>query len=209
MNFKGVRIAWWKDLGGVPVDGRVKELVNAQRRVFESLGCVVDEAEPDFTDFDAVFKTMRALAFITGVADRVPDRIKRLVYLDALLPDSGESVMSIPDTARVERVIRLAERLLPRSMRKASLGTDRDETASAGGRLPISSPLTYLLQAMRLHGISLLRDAGNQATQGEAVVSPCRADLVFFGPADRPDAARGHRKRGGVQRGGVLPRIAI
>ena len=29
---------------------------------------------------------------ITGVADRVPDRIKRLVYLDAMVPDSGESV---------------------------------------------------------------------------------------------------------------------
>jgi pimeloyl-ACP methyl ester carboxylesterase len=32
---------------------------------------------------------------ITGVADRVPDRIKRLVYLDAFLPNDGESVMSI------------------------------------------------------------------------------------------------------------------
>jgi pimeloyl-ACP methyl ester carboxylesterase len=41
---------------------------------------------------------------ITGVADRVPDRIKRLIYLDALLPDSGESVMSIPDTARAKFV---------------------------------------------------------------------------------------------------------
>lgn len=30
---------------------------------------------------------------ITGVADRLPDRIKRLIYLDAMLPDSGESVM--------------------------------------------------------------------------------------------------------------------
>ena len=32
---------------------------------------------------------------ITGVADRVPERIKRLVYLDAFLPSDGESVMSI------------------------------------------------------------------------------------------------------------------
>jgi pimeloyl-ACP methyl ester carboxylesterase len=32
---------------------------------------------------------------ISGVADRVPDRIKRLVYLDAFLPNDGESVMSI------------------------------------------------------------------------------------------------------------------
>jgi amidase len=70
-DFKGVRIAWWKDLGGVPVDRRVRAAVDAQRGVFESLGCIVDEAEPDFTDFDAVFKTVRALAFLTGVAPRI------------------------------------------------------------------------------------------------------------------------------------------
>jgi amidase len=70
-DFNGVRIAWWNDLGGVPFDRRVRDVVNAQRRVFESLGCRVDEAEPDFADFDEVFKTLRGLAFITGVADRV------------------------------------------------------------------------------------------------------------------------------------------
>jgi pimeloyl-ACP methyl ester carboxylesterase len=32
---------------------------------------------------------------ITGVADRLPDRIKRLVYLDAMVPNDGESVSSI------------------------------------------------------------------------------------------------------------------
>jgi pimeloyl-ACP methyl ester carboxylesterase len=32
---------------------------------------------------------------ITGVADRVPDRIKHVVYLDALLPENGESVDAI------------------------------------------------------------------------------------------------------------------
>src|SRR6266700_5062896 len=32
---------------------------------------------------------------ITGVADRVPDRIKRLVYIDALVPADGESVTTI------------------------------------------------------------------------------------------------------------------
>ena len=81
-DFKGVRIAWWKDLGGVPVDRRVRAAVDAQRRVFESLGCIVDEAEPDFTDFDAVFKTVRALAFLTGVAPRVDghrDQVKETI----------------------------------------------------------------------------------------------------------------------------------
>ncbi|MGD0251482.1 MAG: alpha/beta fold hydrolase [Verrucomicrobiota bacterium] len=32
---------------------------------------------------------------ITGVADRVPDRIKHVIYLDALLPENGENVNSI------------------------------------------------------------------------------------------------------------------
>jgi amidase len=80
-SFKGVRIAWWKDLGGLPVDPRVKDIVNAQRRVFDSLGCLVEEAEPDFTGADEVFKTVRALAFLTradelkGNRDLVKDTI--------------------------------------------------------------------------------------------------------------------------------------
>jgi pimeloyl-ACP methyl ester carboxylesterase len=32
---------------------------------------------------------------ISGVADRVPDRIRRLVYLDAFVPNDGESALSI------------------------------------------------------------------------------------------------------------------
>jgi pimeloyl-ACP methyl ester carboxylesterase len=32
---------------------------------------------------------------ITGVADSVPERIRRLVYIDALLPNSGESFLSL------------------------------------------------------------------------------------------------------------------
>jgi amidase len=59
-DFKGVRVAWWKDLGGLPVDPRVKEVVNSQRRVFESLGCVVEEAEPDFSGAEEVFQTLRS-----------------------------------------------------------------------------------------------------------------------------------------------------
>ena len=89
-EFKGVRVAWWKDLGGVPVDRRVRGVVDAQRRVFESLGCVVEEAEPDFTDFDAVFKTVRALAFVTGVAPRIAghrDQVKETILWEI---DRGE-----------------------------------------------------------------------------------------------------------------------
>src|SRR3984957_15554661 len=47
-NFKGVRVAWFKNMGGIPFDPRVLSAVHAQRRAFESLGCIVEEAEPDF-----------------------------------------------------------------------------------------------------------------------------------------------------------------
>jgi pimeloyl-ACP methyl ester carboxylesterase len=38
---------------------------------------------------------------ITGVADRVPERIHRLVYLDAFLPDSGERTLALADSMGV------------------------------------------------------------------------------------------------------------
>jgi len=41
---------------------------------------------------------------ITGVADRVPDRIRRLVYLDALLPLDGESVMAMQPPGGTDRL---------------------------------------------------------------------------------------------------------
>jgi pimeloyl-ACP methyl ester carboxylesterase len=34
---------------------------------------------------------------VTGVADSLPGRIKKLIYLDAFLPENGESVFTIPD----------------------------------------------------------------------------------------------------------------
>ena len=78
-DFHGVRIAWWTSLGGVPVDRRVGVIVHAQRSTFESLGCVVDDAEPDFHDADEIFKTLRAYSFVTNlgpVVARHPGLVK-------------------------------------------------------------------------------------------------------------------------------------
>src|SRR5262245_8781015 len=53
-SFKGVRVAWWKDLGGIPFEPEIRRIVDSHRRTFETLGCVVEEAEPDFTDVEAL-----------------------------------------------------------------------------------------------------------------------------------------------------------
>lgn len=59
-DFKGVRVAWSRDLGDLPVDPRVTAVIDRQQHVFKSLGCVIEDGEPDFTDADEVFKVWRA-----------------------------------------------------------------------------------------------------------------------------------------------------
>ena len=57
-SFKGIRVAMFKDLG-LPWEPQVKSAVQAQRKVFESLGCVVEDAEPDFSDANECFLAWR------------------------------------------------------------------------------------------------------------------------------------------------------
>jgi amidase len=59
-SFKGVRVAWFKDLGGVPFDPRVRAIVDGHRATFESLGCIVEQAEPDFAPAEVSFRVLRA-----------------------------------------------------------------------------------------------------------------------------------------------------
>src|SRR5256712_3111646 len=57
-SFKGVRVAMFKDMG-LPWEPEVKSAVQAQRKVFESLGCIVVDAEPDFRDANECFLAWR------------------------------------------------------------------------------------------------------------------------------------------------------
>jgi len=59
-SFKGVRVAWFKDLGGLPFDARVRTVVDGHRKTFESLGCIVEQAEPDFALAEITFRVLRA-----------------------------------------------------------------------------------------------------------------------------------------------------
>lgn len=59
-SFKGVRIAWFKNINGIPIDPRVRSVVDTQRKTFESLGCIVEEAEPDFAPAEISFRILRS-----------------------------------------------------------------------------------------------------------------------------------------------------
>src|SRR5450631_461196 len=78
-GFKGVRVAWFKDLGGVPFDPRVRTLVDGHRKTFESLGCIVEQAEPDFAPAEIAFRVLRALSSANAYGARLhghPDAFK-------------------------------------------------------------------------------------------------------------------------------------
>ena len=78
-NVKGARVAWWHDLGGIPVEPEVRRVVDANRGIFESLGCVVDPAEPDFAGVDEAFPTLRHLSYhssYAALAKQKPEWVK-------------------------------------------------------------------------------------------------------------------------------------
>jgi len=63
-SFKKVRVAWSRDMGGLPMDPRVSTALEKQKKVFHDLGCIVEEAGPDFSGATEAFETLRALAFL-------------------------------------------------------------------------------------------------------------------------------------------------
>jgi amidase len=73
-DFKGVRVAWWRGLGGIPFEPDVRRIVDANRKVFEDLGCLVEEAEPDFSGVDEAFPILRYVANYSRYAPLVKQR---------------------------------------------------------------------------------------------------------------------------------------
>jgi amidase len=72
-SFKGVRVAWFKDLGGVPFDPFVRTVVDGHRKTFESLGCIVEQAEADFAPAEIAFRVLRALGSANAYGARLHD----------------------------------------------------------------------------------------------------------------------------------------
>lgn len=67
-GLRGVRVAWCPDLGGLPLDRRVRAVLGPQRRTFETLGCIVEDACPDLRGAEESFRTLRAWLCATQLA---------------------------------------------------------------------------------------------------------------------------------------------
>lgn len=81
-DVRGLRVAWSRDLGGLPVDPAVTTALEGARGALEQLGCVVVPAEPDLAEADETFHVLRALGFVRSLAAEVranPRAIKETV----------------------------------------------------------------------------------------------------------------------------------
>src|SRR4051794_25904418 len=76
---RGLRIAWSRDLGGLPVEPEVTAVLERARGRLTDLGCIVEDAEPDFTGADECFEILRGTTFaaaFTEIADQVKPALR-------------------------------------------------------------------------------------------------------------------------------------
>jgi amidase len=100
-KFKKVRIAWSRDLGGLPVDPRVTQVLESQRKAFKDLGCVIEDAEPDFSGATEAFEALRGLTYQHRVGGLIKDHRDKLK--DTILWNYEQGIkLGAPDIAKAE-----------------------------------------------------------------------------------------------------------
>ena len=77
-DFRKTRIAWSRDLGGLPMDPRVPAVLEPHRRTFKALGCAITDAEPDFNGAKEAFETLRAFVFVHRNGENVKKHRERM-----------------------------------------------------------------------------------------------------------------------------------
>jgi amidase len=68
-SFAGARIAWSPDLGQLPLDPRVRAVLESQRHVFADLGAEVVAGAPDLSGADVAFRDLRAFNLAAGMSE--------------------------------------------------------------------------------------------------------------------------------------------
>ncbi|MCH2291165.1 MAG: amidase [SAR324 cluster bacterium] len=100
-DFRGVRVAWSSDFGGLPVDRRTLETLESNRKHFEALGCVLDDSLPDFSEADDIFKTWRAWLYEIMHKEHL-EKHRDLVKDTVIWNTEAGQQLSGPDVGRAE-----------------------------------------------------------------------------------------------------------
>jgi amidase len=104
-DFHDVRIAWLGDIDGMPFAPVVRDVVNAARPRFESIGCHTEDTVFDFSGADESFRILRAREFHALHHDKPLDQVKETVRLEIergakLSSDDIDRAGQVRDTLR-------------------------------------------------------------------------------------------------------------
>ncbi len=110
---------------------------------------------------------------VTGVVDRIPERIRQVVYIDAFLPEDGESTMSFAPNMHSP----MAQQILEHVRAAAGSGLVPAFWESPDGAPPKQDPQPYKTLADTIS----LKNANGRAVPG--------AFLQFVPPGTKPDEA--------------------
>jgi amidase len=116
-DFRGVRIAWSRNLRCYPVEPAVSEVCERARPIFAALGCEIEDGEPDFRDADEIFQTLRAWSFAESRAedfkhhrDRMKDTVVWNIERGLKLSTADVSRAELKRTLLYHRVREFLER---------------------------------------------------------------------------------------------------
>ena len=158
-------MAWWRGLGGIPFEPEIVAAVNATRRVFESLGCIVEEAEPDFSGVAEAFPVLR---YATSYAQNAP-----------LVRQNPEWVK---DTIRYE--VAQAERLTAADVGRAlARQTQMHEQTRAFSGAMRTHPAGHPGRAVRRHGAVSDSHRRHADEQLHRLMRSCWCVTFMGGPA--------------------------
>jgi amidase len=102
-DFKGTRIAFDPDFGGLPVDSRVADTLENGLAAFSQIGCEIDRAGIDWDGADEVFQTLRAWEVASATAalpDAAISRLKDTIQWNA----ARGRALSADDVSRAQRL---------------------------------------------------------------------------------------------------------
>lgn len=102
----GLKIAWSWNVGGLPVEPEVTDVIESAREHLVGLGCVVEDAEPDFDGADECFEVLRGVKFAAAF-ESIADDLKPTLRANIRF---GQHL----DATRIARAISLRGELFTR-----------------------------------------------------------------------------------------------
>lgn len=100
-----LRVAWSRDLGGLPIEAEILGAMDRFRVTVEELGWMVVDDEPDFAGADDVFLTLRAFMY----AEKAHDLQDHMDEIKAVVRDEIERGLALTGPDVVAAFVRLKE----------------------------------------------------------------------------------------------------